>query len=739
MDYKTFMAIIEPVLGYPLNEEQEGVVTHETGPLWVVAGPGSGKTEVLVLRTLKLIFVNEINPKSIIITTFTKKAAKNIFDRILVYSDYIFKSQPELKEQIDLHSLRIGTLHGLCNDIMLEYKTSLYENYRLLDDYEQYLQVYEHSDLVKDSRKHNTYLSIWNKFNFLFPDGWDGTYLPNKWLRAEATISIFNRIVEDLVDIEKMKIEDKDWFLLAEAYEHYTEQLEYHHRCDFAHLQQKFIYFLNSELGKLFLNGNGTTIHPGIQQIMVDEYQDTNLIQEEIYFLLSRNNHNLCVVGDDDQALYRFRGGTVDCMVNFDSACNSYLGLPNSKLKKIFLNTNYRSHEKIIAYYNEYINSFDCMKVKGARVDSKPALKCGRRIESDYPSVAYITGKNKDEVALHFTNFVRYLKDNSIISDYSQCVLLMRSAKENSTYAGSFANELRKAGINPYNPRSRKLLDQEEIKLLLGSLVSIIDPDLEILNTIWGEDLRHLVESWFDEYQRNEINYPNLAEYISKSKNYIKYIEKDKWLNVSLLDIFYRLLSHEPFVNWTIEPEKSYRLGKISTILEAYSSIPYSGSIHNTRGNLKTSKENPGKISSQWVMSFYYSLIGLLEFKGLNDPEDDSIICPPGKLPIMTVHQAKGLEFPFVFFYGLRESPSNSSVLLEDLLSTFSSNTLKQSFSTGERIKQDLIRFYYVAYSRPEYALIHLVTSSQFKDGYGFPNQQGKLFKSTMTRLVGDI
>ena len=170
MQFQDMLELIEPILGHPLDQEQLDVISHGDGPLWIVAGPGSGKTEVLVVRALKLIFVDDIDPKSIIITTFTEKAAKNLFDRVLRYSSCLFEKRPELKDEIDIHQLRIGTLHGLCNDIMQEYKYPEYENHRLLDELEQYLFIYEHADLCTD--RTDKYLPLWEQYHYLV-EGYD--------------------------------------------------------------------------------------------------------------------------------------------------------------------------------------------------------------------------------------------------------------------------------------------------------------------------------------------------------------------------------------------------------------------------------------------------------------------------------------------------------------------------------------------------------------------------------------
>lgn len=130
-----------------LSPTQRKILHHEDGPLWVIAGPGSGKTEVLILRCLKLLIVDGFNPKSIMVTTFTEKAARNLQDRLTTYKYYIASEFPEV-EKVDLFQVRVGTLHSLCNDIMLEYGYPRYKDYRPLDDMEQLLFMYFHSDLA---------------------------------------------------------------------------------------------------------------------------------------------------------------------------------------------------------------------------------------------------------------------------------------------------------------------------------------------------------------------------------------------------------------------------------------------------------------------------------------------------------------------------------------------------------------------------------------------------------------
>jgi DNA helicase-2/ATP-dependent DNA helicase PcrA len=252
-----------------------------------------------------------------------------------------------------------------------------------LDEFDRLLFIYEHSDLASSGSQQSVHLPLWRNFHYLvsrysrvtgYRWGQTSTYLPHRWLRANATVRLFDRIVEDRINVNQMRLQGGVWNTLADSYEAYRTQLEANIRCDFAHLQQKFIDFLATPNGSRFLNGDGSSEHPGIRHVLVDEYQDTNPIQEEIYLgLASCPPHNLCVVGDDDQSLYRFRGGTVECMVNFDQACRSAWG-QHVQITQRSLSTNYRSQSTIVSWCDEYIRSFSFMTQPWARVANKPNL-----------------------------------------------------------------------------------------------------------------------------------------------------------------------------------------------------------------------------------------------------------------------------------------------------------------------------------------------------------------------------
>src|SRR5260370_6313458 len=454
--------------GYDLNQKQKDAVDHGAGPLWLLAGPGSGKSEVLVTRALKLLCVDGVAPRSIFLTTFTTKAARNLEDRLASYLAALQETDPSLRS-IDLADMRLGTLHSLCNDILQEYRYPAYQNVRLLDDVEQHLFAYR-SASIADYQE----IAFWTRFEHAVPE-WSARqgYPPNKWKRVKAAVTLFNHIVEDCVDVHKMHAAGGHWAMLADFYQQYAQALRERYRCDFAHLQSRFLEFINSSAGTVFLRGDGQR-RPPLQHVLVDEYQDTNPVQERIYLSLAQlAPHNITVVGDDDQALYRFRGGNVSYMVHFDNACASAFHLQPTKIQ---LDQNYRSHPAIVRFFSDYITSFPEMTTVGVRAPGKLPVAAESSITGLYPAVSWIARNRARDVPEAVADLINdHLLGDGIISDLSQCVLLLRSTKDSPRNAGPYLEAFKQSGIPVCNPRSKSFMENEEIQGLLSALIRVVD------------------------------------------------------------------------------------------------------------------------------------------------------------------------------------------------------------------------------------------------------------------------
>ena len=155
---------IEEKNNFPLDTAQKGAIVYGDGPLLIAAGPGTGKTEVLVARCLKFICCDGVDPGSVMLTTFTEKAAKNLEDRLSEALLFLTNKYPKQLIGIDPSSLRIGTLHSLCNDILQEFRYTDYQNLRLLDEMESALLV--HRLVVRDIKPLQD--ELFNQFNYLF-------------------------------------------------------------------------------------------------------------------------------------------------------------------------------------------------------------------------------------------------------------------------------------------------------------------------------------------------------------------------------------------------------------------------------------------------------------------------------------------------------------------------------------------------------------------------------------------
>ena len=705
--------------GYDLDDKQKQAVEYEGGCLWLLAGPGSGKSEVLVTRTLKLLCVDGVKPRSILLTTFTTKAARNLEDRLATYLAALQNTDSSL-QSVDLADIRIGTLHSLCIDILQEYRYPKYQNVRLLNDVEQHLFAYREAEIAKHED-----LAFWTKFDHAVPDWRDKKYSPNKWKRIKAAVKLFNHVVEDRVDVQKMLLAGGHWATLAESYKQYAQALQDNYRCDFAHLQLCFLEFLNSPTGQRFLEGDGNN-QPPLLHVLVDEYQDTNPIQERIYLALANQKpHNITVVGDDDQALYRFRGGNVSCMVNFDQACMAALG---ESPHKIQLDKNYRSHSDIVDFFNTYITSFPEMTAEGVRAPGKNPVKAASSIAGSYPAVSWITRKKAGDLPDALVDLVKnHLIGDKIIFDYSQCVLLVRSAKDSERNAGPFINAFQQQEIPVYNPRSKSFMESEEVQCLLGALVQVIDRNHSFRSykdqqerPLWWVDT---VQQWLQTL--NNLSTNELREYLKLSNANLPKLcasNKDVFLNLNLLEILYRILALEPFSTWQQDAVRHQRLSKVTRLFDGYHSFKLDGLRSNSSGT---------DLDPTFLNRFYTMFISYLIEAGIDDDEDEEVIVPQGYLPIMTIHQAKGLEFPFVFVaqLGLNKGVGSAQILERDLAPFRQELYTRTTRPPKELAVEDDIRLLYVAYSRAQYGLILVGTQDHIKKHVAAPGRDFVEFK----------
>ena len=381
------------------NEEQLQVIRTTESPLLVIAGPGAGKTKTLVDRVCHLIYDLDVAPENILIGTFTEKAAKELLSRISTAS-------ANYKFQKNISEIRVGTLHSLFLDFLEEYReyTDLRRGYRVLDDFEQQYLVYRNASKFNQVEGLAEILESESAYG---------------WKSAKKICYLVNKVAEENLDLEKLaqSKESNRLLALAQLVSVYRKILFEENALDFSLIQTKMWELLdNQDVLK--------DIRKKIHYIMVDEYQDTNRIQEQILLKMAAPDNRICVVGDDDQALYRFRGATVENILRFR---DKFPGLFRSKCKKVEMDKNYRSHPDIIDFYNKWMERpYDG---EWGEFRHNKVVKCAgkqNRKNSPYTGVVKCMGQNVDEWCRNFYNFIHNLELKGSLTDYNQVALLRK-------------------------------------------------------------------------------------------------------------------------------------------------------------------------------------------------------------------------------------------------------------------------------------------------------------------------
>ena len=429
ISYEEFKEIVVKRLKRDIssNQDQNSAISSRANQsLFIVAGPGSGKTTVMVLKILKFIFVDDISPNEILATTFTKKAAKELMSRILswgneikkeIVSSYMEKSfNDEFSEdspfsdssyvlkftkkvqKLDLNQIVTGTIDSVAEEMLRIHRDAGTNQPVLIEEAAAHTAMIN-AGLLKEDRFQNEALQEYlAEITGVQLNPGQIPKVSNISRMADILLKIKDVIYYNRVDIEELEREiDKDkndpLFLgrkkTLNIITEYINALKDRNIYDFTMLENEF--FTRLETGKLDIFLKDMKI------ILVDEYQDTNLLQESIYFEIAKaaisNGGSITVVGDDDQSLYRFRGATVDLFTQFKERAKSEIGID---VEEINLKANYRSTKSIIDLCNEYAEIDD--KYQSARVREKPKI---------------VHPENKDEKR------EKLIADNGIESDKS--------------------------------------------------------------------------------------------------------------------------------------------------------------------------------------------------------------------------------------------------------------------------------------------------------------------------------
>ncbi len=567
-----------------LNEQQREAVFHTEGPLLILAGAGSGKTRVLTHRIAYLIEEQHVNPWNILAITFTNKAAG------------------EMRERVDnlvgfgADSVWVSTFHSLCVRILRRYIDRI--------GYGTSFTIYDSDDqksLMKEvCRKLNIDTKIYKERSLL------------------AAISSAKNELINPMEFELNVLGDFGKKKIAEAYKEYQRQLQSNNALDFDDLIMKTVELFQTCPDVL------DYYHERFRYLMVDEYQDTNGAQFQLIHLLARKYHNLCVVGDDDQSIYKFRGANIENILNFEKAF--------ADTKVIKLEQNYRSTQNILNAANEVIRNNASRKAKTLWTENEEGTPIlFHQFQTSFEEAEFVVGDIASKV-----------REGE--GEYSDCAVLYRTNAQSRV----FEEKLVFAGI-PYKlVGGVNFYARKEIKDLLAYLKTIDNAldDLAVRRIInvpkrgIGATTLGRIQDYADEHElsfydalRQAEEIPALSRSALKVKPFVLFIQtlRSKVPFLSVAELLKEIIDETGYVRDLVAEDTEEAQGRIENIEELVNKVV----------SYEESAESP-------------TLSGFLEEVALV-ADIDSLEEGSNYVVLMTLHSAKGLEFPNVYLTGMEE------------------------------------------------------------------------------------
>lgn len=740
-------------VGFTPNENQRRAIEHIDGPLYLPAGPGSGKTRVLLWRTLNLMVFHDVRPEEIFLATFTEKAALQLREGLRALLGVVtnYTGTP-----YDLSKMYVGTVHSLCQRLIADRrfypKRQRGASLTLLDELGQYF-------FIRKKR-------FWNELTlaggFLGDanqqiNAFFGQPSPSQHLAVTNCIGLFNRFSEECIDPDAVIKRTNDPILkgLIKMYKAYVAALQpaaLAQRTDFSLLQQRAFHVLEAlpEAGNVF------------KHVIVDEYQDTNTIQERLYFTLASGSGNLCVVGDDDQALYRFRGATVENFVEFPSRCEQYLKM---QPEKIPLATNYRSREQIVTFYTSFMTKCNWQK-DGTTGQYRVADKNITAYSTDTrPAVVASTPGKPIDVCDEIAAFTRTLIDTKKVENANQIAFLFPSLK--SENVGRMKVALEAQGLRVYAPRASRFLEVDEAVAMFGLFLQVFGKPqrgafpghdyntfFDWIDTIDAEakqllrsdsQLTRFIADQRAELQRLVSDYELLQQVVQRNgwdlaaPYQVSVMKRPLYNAPGLSDTAKRSLASTYFEHIVKQRAEEGRPMTLRYVINRATSVDWNvldlfyricGFGHfKAMFDLAQSGEDEGPICNLGLISqylsrfmdeyapiitadflygerfqrvFFSSYLFALFRRGESEYEDAEDPFPKGRIPFLTVHQSKGLEFPVVVLGNMRKDgkePQFVEKVVQPLLD-------RESEPLGRMAEFDIMRMFYVALSRAKNLLV---------------------------------
>lgn len=729
----------------PENTAQFNAVNHaDNRILQIVAGPGSGKTTVLVLRALRCVFVHGILPENILITTFTRKAARELRTRWLDWGTVICteleKDSGVDLDQIDLNRSRIDTLDSIIQQVLTEYRLpgTLVPTVVETSASNLILKRSAFRELYEQDRE--TFDGLLSRYTFSSQNP------RNRGEALRVAKRLLDRLVQDRVDLNRYARSGTAERLIVEMLERFRKHATETNVFDFTILAEQFLERMSCGSLDTWLNA--------VRVVLVDEYQDTNPLQEAVYFeIIRRADPSTTIVGDDDQSMYRFRGGSVELFTDFAERCQQVTGRTTRRVNMI---RNFRSRPEIVQFYNDYITGDP--DFSSARIIPPKPLVEATKTTGRIPVLGMFRA-DQEILAKDLAGFLHRLVDQRRVpvieagqeirlspdGALGDAVFLAHSVEEESysqynqspqeRFPGILRSELESKSLQVFNPRGQALRTIPDVSVLLGLILLAIDPDNSIIDDVMPtNEARYFLEEWSRLAQ--EFVYSNpppndgnalrgfLDDWQRAASGQISEAFPQYW---PILELVYKLLSWIP--GFQSEPEHQVWLEAFMRIISSASmASPYGMQLLQN-----TVSVNHGNHVRRSRESLVRDVLLSIAEDEVDVDEDIIPSVPRDRLQFMTIHQAKGLEFPLVIvdvgsrfksnhhtqrFLRFPDQLSNVAQA-EDDVETHLSAPLRRNRGALDRTFDDLVRLYYVAYSRPQSVLMLVGNESCLRYGTG--------------------
>ena len=581
-----------------LNKQQKDAVFHFEGPLLILAGAGSGKTRVITNRIAYLIEEMGVKPWNILAITFTNKAAGEMRNRVDEIVDY------------GADQVWVSTFHSTCVRILRRHIDRL--------GYDTNFTIYDSDDqktVIKDVCKR--------------------LQLDTKMYKERTILGAISKAKDELITPEEFTLNamgDYRQQKIAEAYTEYQFALKKNNALDFDDLIVKTIQLFQN-CPEILEN-----YQDRFRYIMVDEYQDTNTAQFELVRLLAQKYRNLCVVGDDDQSIYKFRGANISNILDFEKYFQ--------EAKIIKLEQNYRSTQNILDAANEVIRNNIERKVKALWTEQEAGSKLHfRQFDTAFEEAEYIA-------------FDILKKRREGEADYGDCAVLYRTNAQSRILEERFVRE----GI-PYDlVGGTNFYSRKEIKDLLAYLKTIDNgkDDLAVKRIInipkrgIGATTLAKVQTYANEEdisfyealcEAEEI--PTLGKSGTKLTPFVNMIQvfRSKVKVYGLKKLLEDILATTGYIDYIRETEEEDAEDRIDNINELITKIAVFEEAHEDA-----------------TLSGFLEEVALVSDLDKVEEDDNRVL-------LMTLHSAKGLEFPHVYLSGMEDGvfPSYMTIMDEDL------------------------------------------------------------------------